>query len=89
MVALGPEVLFGVFVAWHAFKLGVAGYLYFAYGEDFFAQCSDPEKAKHGEHDADEAVVVKGFATGDLEPGAGAPGLKNRRVTQLQGQGTL
>ena len=87
MVALGPEVLFGVFVAWHAFKLGVAGYLYFAYGEDFFAQCSDPEKAKHGEHDADEAVVVKGFATGDLEPGA--PGLKNRRVTQLQGQGTL
>ena len=80
MVALGPEVLFGVFVAWHAVKLGVAGYLYFAYGEDFFAQCSDPEKAKHGERDADETVVVKGFATGELEPGAV---LKNRRVVQL------
>jgi len=86
MVALGPEVLFGVFVAWHAVKLGVAGYLYFAYGEDFFAQCSDPEKAKHGERDADETVVVKGFATGELEPGAV---LKNRRVVQLQGHSTL
>ena len=95
-----PEVLFGAFIAWHAFKLGVAGYLYLAYGEEFVANWNATEEKGEGK-DADDAgareedanahaaTLVRGFETGELtvSPGGTTPGLKNRRVAQLQRDG--
>ena len=93
-----PAFLFCVFVAWHGLKLGAAGYLYFAYGDEYFSKCGDPEKEAAAE--AEHAVVVKGFATGDLSPDSarvaesklgrlsedGDPGVRlaNRRVAELK-----
>ena len=93
-----PAFLFCVFVAWHGLKLGVAGYLYFAYGEEYFSKCGDPEKEAAAE--AEHAVVIKGFATGDLSPnsarvaetklgrlsedGDAGVRLANRRVAELK-----
>ena len=61
-----PAVLFALFVALPFLKLGVAGYLYFAYGEEYFSKCGD--QGKEAEAEAQNAVVVKGFATGESSP---------------------
>ena len=91
-----PAVLFALFVAWHGLNLGVAGYLYFMYGEEYFSKCGDPEKEAQAERE--NAMVVKGFATGDLPPSPSSNEitkeatttdetgvhLVNRRVTELK-----